>query len=96
MVSNSSLHVIAVKSSLSWLQLAWREGWAWKLQGNEFCKVLSVLADDETDAFHSFAKRYPFLVTKSTKAATISGYPAEVMLLCCACRSSLAEFLERV
>lgn len=42
--------------------------------------VLLGVAEESKDAFSLFARAYPFLVTKSTKAATIPSYPAEVPL----------------
>ncbi|KAH8959314.1 hypothetical protein BDL97_06G072700 [Sphagnum fallax] len=42
-------------------------------------KVLEVGDDDSKDAFSLFARQYPFLVTKSTKAASIPSYPAEIV-----------------
>jgi hypothetical protein len=40
--------------------------------------LVGIAPDDSKDAFSLFARQYPFLVTKSTKAASIPSYPAEV------------------
>jgi hypothetical protein len=43
-----------------------------------YCILVGIAPDDSKDAFSLFARQYPFLVTKSTKAASIPSYPAEV------------------
>ncbi|CAM6111608.1 unnamed protein product [Calypogeia fissa] len=42
-------------------------------------KILEIEDDKEKDSYSAFAKRYPFLVTRSQKAAVVSGYPTEVV-----------------
>lgn len=52
------------------------------LLGGDDTATTRTAGDAKASTFSSFAKQYPFFVTKSHKAAFVSGYPSEILPQC--------------
>ncbi|CAM6103105.1 unnamed protein product [Calypogeia fissa] len=62
-------------------------------------KILEIEDDKDKDSYSAFAKRYPFLVTRSQKAEVVSGYPTEVvprLLYLDESKADITQYFERM